>query len=234
MIGVFGGTFDPIHFGHLRPALDVLQGLPLREIRFIPLRSAPHRAQPVATAAQRLAMVRLAVEDQPGLEVDERELARAGRSYTYDTLVSLRAELGPDLPICLLIGLDAFAELPTWYRWEEIAALAHLVVMRRPGAGEPGDPALRGWMGPRLVSRPQDLARSPGGRVHLQDVTQLDICATAIRSQIAQGLSPRFLLPEGVLALIEREGLYRSPEIPDPEEPVGCGEARTAPENRPR
>jgi nicotinate-nucleotide adenylyltransferase len=218
MIGVFGGTFDPIHFGHLRPALEVLQSLPLREIRFIPLRAAPHRAQPVAAAVQRLAMVRLAVAGQRGFVVDERELARAGRSYTYDTLVSLRAELGPDLPICLLIGLDAFAELPTWYRWEEVASMAHFVVMRRPGAGEPGAPVLRSWMEPRLVAHSRDLARFPGGLVYLQDVTQLDICATAIRSQIAQGLSPRFLLPESVLALIEREGLYRATQTLDTEE----------------
>jgi nicotinate-nucleotide adenylyltransferase len=209
MIGVFGGTFDPIHFGHLRPALDVLQGLPLQEIRFVPLSAAVHRAQPVATTAQRLAMVRAAVRGQQGFVVDERELGRSGGSYTYDTLVSLRAELGPDLPICLLTGLDAFGELPTWHRWEDISRMSHLVVMRRPGAGEPDDSELRGWMEPRLASRPEDLARSPGGLVHLQDVTQLDICATAIRSQIAGGLSPRFLLPDSVLTLIDQEGLYR-------------------------
>jgi len=209
MIGVFGGTFDPIHFGHLRPVLDVLQGLPMREIRFVPLRTAVHRAQPVAAAQQRLAMVRAAIDGQKGFVVDERELGRADGSYSYHTLVSLRGELGFDLPICLLTGLDAFYELSTWYRWQDIAEMAHLVVMRRPGAGKPKESALGRWMEPRMASRPQDLVQAPGGLVLLQDVTQLDISATAIRCLIARGLSPRFLLPEKVLALIEQEGLYR-------------------------
>lgn len=210
MISVFGGTFDPIHFGHLRPALDILQDLPLDEIRFVPLNTAVHRTQPVATARQRLAMVQAAVADQPGFVVDARELRRTGGSYSYDTLASLRLELGLRLPICLLTGLDAFAELPTWHLWEEIAGMAHLVVMRRPGADEATDPKLRRWMKPRLSADPAELARNPGGLILLRDVTQLDISATAIRSQIAQCLSPRFLLPASVLAFIEREGLYRS------------------------
>lgn len=220
MIGVLGGTFDPIHFGHLRPALDVLQALPLKEIRFVPLRVAVHRTQPVATAAQRLAMVRAAVAGQRGFVADARELHREGGSYTYDTLASLRAEVGPKLPICLLTGLDAFGDLPTWYRWKEIADLAHLVVMRRPRSGTPDNPQLRHWMEPRLTSRRDDLGRAPGGLVFLQDVTQLDISSTAIRSRIARGLSPRFLLPESVLAIIDRDGLYRA-DAPDSEE-IAC------------
>lgn len=210
MIGVFGGTFDPIHFGHLRSALEILQDLSLRELRFVPLRTAVHRTQPAATCAQRLAMVRDAVVDQPGFVVDEREFKRAGGSYSYDTLVSLRAEVGPEIPICLLTGLDAFGEFMTWHRSEDILDLAHLVVMRRPEAGEPVDPDLRRWMEPRLASVPEELARRRGGRVLFRDVTQLDVSATAIRSLVARGLSPRFLLPEKVLALIEREGLYRA------------------------
>jgi len=209
MIGIFGGTFDPIHFGHLRPALEMLQDLPLQAIRFVPLRTAVHRTQPVATAAQRLAMVRTAVEGQQGFFADPRELRRTGSSYSYDTLVSLRAELGPRLPICLLTGLDAFAELPTWYRWKDITGVAHLVVMRRPGADAVTDPELRRWMEPCLATDPVALARIPGGLILFRDVTQLDISATAIRSQLAQGLSPRFLLPADVLAFIEQEGLYR-------------------------
>lgn len=209
MIGILGGTFDPIHFGHLRPALELLQDLPLQEVRFVPLRTAVHRTQPVATAAQRLAMVQAAVKNQPGFIADDRELRRTGNSYSYDTLASLRAELGARLPICLLTGLDAFAELPTWYRWRDIADLAHWVVMRRPGVDMVTDPALRHWMEPRLAKDPAVLTRTPGGWVLFRDVTQLDISATAIRAQIALGLSPGFLIPEDVLAFIEREGLYR-------------------------
>lgn len=209
MIGVFGGTFDPIHFGHLRPALDILQDLSLREIRFIPLNTPVHRSQPVATGAQRLAMVRAAVQGQSGFLVDERELERSGESYSYDTLTSLRAEIGPDEPLCLLTGLDAFGELFTWYRWKEIAGMAHLVVMRRPFAREPTAPELLGWMESRLATASQELARAPGGLVIFREVVQLDISASAIRSLVVRGLSPRFLLPEPVLTLIEREGLYR-------------------------
>jgi nicotinate-nucleotide adenylyltransferase len=209
MIGVFGGTFDPIHFGHLRPALEVLQALGLREIRFVPLRQAVHRPQPLAAAPQRLAMVRAAVEGQPGFVVDERELGRKGASYSFETLTSLRAELGRDLPICLLTGLDAFRDFPRWHRPEEILDLAHLVVMRRPGGGEIGDPLLRRWMETRLVSEASELARSPGGLILFQQVTQLAISATAIRSLVLGGLSPRFLLPDAALGIIEREALYR-------------------------
>jgi len=209
MIGIFGGTFDPIHFGHLRSALEMLQDLLLQEIRFIPIRTAVHRTQPVATAAQRLAMMQAAVEGQPGFIVDPRELQRTGSSYSYDTLVSLRVEFGLRLPICLLMGLDAFVELPTWHRWEDIAGMAHLVAMRRPGADEVTDPELRRWIEPRLATNPAALAQIPGGLILFRDVTQLDISATAIRSQVVQGLSPRFLLPASVLAFIEREGLYR-------------------------
>ena len=209
MIGVFGGTFDPIHFGHLRSALEMLQDLALQEVRFVPLRTAVHRIQPTATAAQRLAMVRAALVDQPGLVADDREFRRTGNSYSYDTLASLRKELGPQRPICLLIGLDAFAELPTWYRWQDIADLAHWVVMGRPGAGTVTDSELRHWMTLRLATDPAILARKPGGSILFRDVTQLDISASAIRARLAVGLSPRFLLPDGVLAIIERERLYR-------------------------
>jgi len=209
MIGVFGGTFDPIHFGHLRPALDILQDLSLQEIRFVPLRVAVHRTQPEATAAQRLAMLRRAVAGQPGFVVDERELARGGGSYSYDTLASLRDELGPGLPICLLTGLDAFRDFLSWYRPEGILELAHLVVMRRPGVAAPLDGPLMRWLEPRLAAGREDLARVPSGRVLLREVTQLDISASAVRALIARGHSPRYLLPDQVLALIERQGLYR-------------------------
>ncbi len=116
MIGILGGTFDPIHFGHLRPALDCLQGLGLAEVRFIPLNVAVHRPQPLAAPAMRLAMLEAAVRGQPGFVVDTRELERPGGSFSYDTLVSVRAEVGAEIPLCLLVGGDAFAGFLSWHR----------------------------------------------------------------------------------------------------------------------
>lgn len=208
MIGILGGTFDPIHHGHLRPALDVLQALGLDEVRLVPLRLAVHRAQPVATAGQRLAMVRAAVAGEPGLAVDSREIDRAGCSYSYDTLASIRAEVGPDRALCFLTGADAFRAFLTWHRPLDILELAHLVVMERPGAGEIADPGLRRLVGERRAHRREELAAVPAGRILCQPVTALDISATVIRGLLAQGLSPRYLLPDAVLALIRREGLY--------------------------
>lgn len=209
MIGIFGGTFDPIHYGHLRPALEVKEALGLTEVRFIPLGVAPHRSTPHASPAQRLALVAAAIRDQAGFVLDDRELHRQGPSYSYDTLRSLRSELGPQRPLCLLLGADAFAELPSWHRPEGILELAHLVVMARPGAQPPGDLCLQRWIGERATSRPALLKARSGGQIYFQGVTQLAIAATAIRSAIAAGQSPRYLLPDPVLALIEQERLYR-------------------------
>ena len=166
MIGVLGGTFDPIHFGHLRPALDCLQALGLDEVRFVPLKVAVHRPQPMAAAGVRLAMVQAAVAGVSGLVADGRELDRAGPSYSYDTLASLRQELGPRVPICLLVGADAFNGFLTWHRPAEILDLAHLVVMQRPDAPEPSDQVLRRWLSDLGCAGPQELRRRPA-RAHL-------------------------------------------------------------------
>jgi len=208
MIGILGGTFDPIHYGHLRPALDTLQALGLNEMRFVPLNRAVHRAQPRATGTQRLAMVQAAIAGEPALVADGRELARPGGSYTYDTLVSLRAELGEAVPICLLIGGDAFGDFLTWHRPLDILGLAHLVVMDRPGASGPSDHELRRLVRERLGRDAAALASWPAGRIWFQPVTQLDISATRIRLLVQQRLSARFLLPDAVLRIIEQEGLY--------------------------
>lgn len=215
MIGVLGGTFDPIHYGHLRPALDCLQALGLEQVRLVPLGVAVHRPQPAAPPRLRLAMLEAAIAGQPGLAADPRELDRAGGSYSYDTLASLRAELGPRRPLCLLMGSDAFAGFLDWHRPLEILGLAHLVVMARPAA-LPDGTSVRGLApGPRALlegrgcERPADLAAAPGGRILRQPVTALDISSTRIRGLIRQGLSPRYLLPDPVLDLIEGSGLYR-------------------------
>lgn len=209
MIGIFGGTFDPIHVGHLRPALDCLQLLGLTEVRFIPLNVAVHRAPPEAAPEQRLAMLEAAIADQPGFVADARELARPGASYSYETLLSLRAELGPARPLCLLIGADAFAGFPRWHRPLDILGLAHLVVMQRPGHVAVPDPATRALYQERGCDAPAELAGAPGGRILFQSVTQMDVSSSLVRQLIAAGHSPRYLLPESVIAIVERERLYR-------------------------
>lgn len=209
LIGVLGGTFDPIHFGHLRPALEILQALELDEIRFVPCRIPAHRATPSITAEQRLALVRLATAGQPGFVADDRELRRSGPSYMVDTLTSLRAEVG-DAPLCLILGTDAFRELPSWRRWRELSELAHIVVMQRPGnVAQPFPPLLDAFMTPRVVHDALALRQQSVGGILLQPVTQLDISATRIRALLACGQSPRYLLPEAVLAYIHDRGLYR-------------------------
>ena len=207
MTGIFGGTFDPIHFGHLRTALDVMQGVGLDELRFIPLYWPVHRAAPVATARQRLRMVKAALTGQTGFRVDERELQRQGESYTVDTLVSLRAELG-DSAICLLVGGDAFCQFLSWHRPREILDLAHLIVMQRPGHGALTDSALLELLAERQTSDKQLLRTRPAGHIHFQPVTQLEISATQIRDLIALGQSPRYLLPDAVLHIIQDQNLY--------------------------
>ncbi len=207
MIGILGGTFDPIHHGHLRIALDAAETLGLSEIRLIPLGQAVHRAQPEASAEQRLTMLRLAIEGHPRFRIDEREIRRGGASYMIDTLASLRAEL-PDTPLCLLLGADAFRGFLQWRDPEGIMALANLAVLLRPGEDIRQDPALGAFGMPRMCPA-EHLARQPAGAIAEIPVTQLDISSSDIRQRIRQGRDPAWLLPSGVLDYIRRQGLYR-------------------------
>lgn len=209
-IGVFGGTFDPIHYGHLRTALELLETLELAEMRFIPCRIPAHRGLPQVTAEQRLTLVRLALDGQPGFIADDRELRREGPSYMADTLASLREDFGPDKPLCLIVGTDAFRELHTWHRWRELTDWAHIVVMQRPGVLQPLPPALENFITPRVIYDALALRRKPAGSVLFQPVTQLNISATQIRALLAHGQSPRYLLPEATLAYIHNRALYRA------------------------
>ncbi len=213
MIGIYGGTFDPVHFGHLRAALEVYQGLGLREMRLLPCYQPPHRAPPMADARARLTMLRSAVgTDTRGLVVDNREMRREGVSYMVDTLASLRAELS-DEPLCLVLGADAFLQLHRWHRWEEIIAQAHLVVTHRPGwtlaADAPNlDPALVRLWRDCHADDVAELAALPAGRILQFTITPLDISATCIRTMVTKGESPRFLVPDVVWNLIRLQGLY--------------------------
>ncbi len=205
-IGLLGGTFDPIHFGHLRPALELLDALPLAHIRFIPSRQPPHRHTPSATPEQRRQMVALAIAHEPRFVLDDRELQRPGPSYAVDTLRNFRREYAQ--PLCLIVGADAFAHFNSWRDWQDILELAHLVVMTRPGASL--DTAhLSTELSDLLTQRRRQLPDFSGvGGIFCQQVTALPISATAIRESLQQGRSPRYLLPDAVLNYLLNQQLY--------------------------
>lgn len=207
MIGIFGGTFDPVHYGHLRPLLEVREALQLEEVRLIPCYIPPHRGTPGAAPEQRLAMLRLALDEIPGFVIDERELRRGGPSYMVDTLQSLRGDLG-EVPVCLILGMDAFVKLDSWHEWQRLIGLAHIVVMQRPGSAAPAGAVAR-LAAECRVKRCDELRQRAAGGIWFQDVTQLNIAATAIRARLAQGRDIRFLVPEAVRHYIEVNGLYK-------------------------
>jgi nicotinate-nucleotide adenylyltransferase len=212
-IALLGGTFDPVHYGHLRFADDVRRALGLSEVRLVPAGDPPHRAGPTASAADRLAMLRLAVGEFPCLVVDERELHRTGKSYTVLTLEELRRE-HPQAPLLLLLGADAFQGLPSWHRWRDLLGLAHLVVVERPGvsleAGMPA-PLLPIWR-ERLTNDPADLVSRPAGSIYVQAIAPHAVAATAIRDGLKTGIAANQkwggLLPPAVLAYIRLHHLY--------------------------
>jgi nicotinate-nucleotide adenylyltransferase len=212
-IALLGGTFDPVHYGHLRFADDVRRALRLPEVRLVPVGDPPHRGGPRALAADRLAMLRLAVAEFPGLVVDDREIERVGKSYTVLTLEELRQE-DARRPLLLLVGADAFRGLPQWHRWRDIFALAHVVVAARPGVvlSDNLPQMLAAEWNARLVTDPALLFSSPAGAIYEQAITPQPISATAIRAQLAQGANGAKavsgLLPHTVLAYIDQHHLY--------------------------
>jgi nicotinate-nucleotide adenylyltransferase len=206
-IGLFGGTFDPVHYGHLRAALEAKEMLNLGDFRLIPAGTPPHRAQPVASAADRLAMLRLAVAGHAGISVDDRETRRTGNSYMVDTLREIRHESG-EAPLMLLIGQDAANALDTWHEWKTIFSLAHLIIMRRPESRVSWSGELLESVESRLVEHPECLGEKPAGYVLPLEITQLAISSTDIRSRLYAGQSPGFLLPDRVVDYITQNRLY--------------------------
>lgn len=206
-IGIFGGTFDPIHYGHLRTAFELIQAARLSEVLFMPAGNPPHREITVASSELRLQMVKAAIAGQPGFNVDDREVRRIGPSYSVDTLAELRAEM-PDRSICLIVGMDAFLGLPKWHQWQDILKLAHLIVAHRPGWRAP----TMGPLGELLVDggtgRVDDLHENKAGKIFIHAVTQLEISSTEVRKLIALGRDPRYLMPDAVRDIIQQSGCY--------------------------
>jgi nicotinate-nucleotide adenylyltransferase len=206
-IGLFGGTFDPLHYGHLRTAFELWQVLRLAEVRFMPTGSPPHREEPLAPAQLRLDMVTAAVADQPAFVVDDREVRRAGVSYSIDTLTELRAE-NPERSLCLILGMDAFLGLPNWHRWRDLLDLTHVIVAHRPGWRAPTMGPLGEVMVDRGTGSVRDLHEQLGGRIYVHAVTQLEISSTDLRQLIAQGRDPRYIVPEEVRRIIRETRCY--------------------------
>lgn len=205
---IYGGTFDPVHHGHLRLALEISDRLGVGRVSLVPSHIPPHRGQTGASSDQRLELLRLAVANEPRLQIDSRELMREGASYSADTLRQLRGELGPDCPLVMVVGTDAFAAFDRWRGWQQIPDLAHVVVVRRPGpALDPSSAAAR-LLAARAVAGPEALRQAPCGHFLQLDPPVLDISATGIRERIGDGRSPRYLTPDSVWAEIRRQGLY--------------------------
>jgi len=210
-IGIFGGTFDPIHYGHLRTAFEMLQALRFDEVRFMPCGNPPHRDEPVADADLRLQMVKTAIDAQAGFVVDDRELLRDGPSYSVDTLTALRQEF-PKQSLALIIGMDAFLGLPKWYHWREILQMSHIVVAHRPGWRAPDIGPLGELLADRGTHRIDNLHQTISGHIYIHDVTQLEIASSDIRELVGLGRDPRFLMPDGVRDLIAQSGCYAAGE----------------------
>lgn len=211
-IGIMGGTFDPVHYGHLRTAIEFRDRLDLTELRFIPCHRPPHRGAPGASSNDRVAMLRLALSGRSRMLVDEQELLRDGPSYTVDTLSTLRGQFGQQVPLLLLLGTDVFNRLDSWHEWQQLVELAHLVVAERPGPGNQPSSAVTGLLEQREAVSVTELQQRPAGLILRCRFTALDISASVIRTAHQAGRSLRFLLPDKVIDYIEKTGLYVDPQ----------------------
>ncbi len=212
-VGILGGTFDPVHYGHLRMAEELAEALDLEQVRFIPAGSPPHRGSPRAAGRHRLEMVRRAVAGNPRFVLDDREIHRDGPSYSVNTLTELRRELPAGTPLVLFMGSDAFLGLASWHEWRRLFDLAHIAVAHRPGFSpalwEDALPdALRRQLERCRSEEAGELAEAPAGRVLLHAITQLDISASQIRDRRLRGKSLRYLLPDDLIDYIHENHLY--------------------------
>lgn len=210
-IGLLGGTFNPIHYGHLRMAQELADALDFSEVRFIPSANPPHRTAPDVSAQHRAAMAQLAIADNPLFKLDTRELARTGASYMIDTLISLRDELGKYAVLCLIMGSDAFVKLDTWHHWQKLLDYCHIILVQRPNFA-PDQPRLSAELTALLhdhyTENVDDLTEKTNGYIHMQKITPLEISATKIRESLKAGHSVRYLMPDNVIAYIATHKLY--------------------------
>lgn len=210
LVLMYGGTFDPVHHGHLRSALELTQVLPVTRVHLIPCQLPPHRDQPGASGAQRLAMLQLAITNEPLLVADDRELQRKGPSWSVDTLLSLREEYGSLQPLAMVLGWDAFLGLPQWSRRKRLLELAHLIVVARPGQMHEASPELLQLLQQHELKPGEQLNATPAGRIlRLSLPSAMQVSATYIRRLLGQQASARYLLPDTVIEFIRTNQLYQ-------------------------
>ncbi len=211
-LGLFGGTFDPVHFGHLRLATELAEAFRLERVVFIPAGLPYHRGRTAhASSEERLTMLKLAIARDARFDVDDRELRREGATYSHDTLAEIRAERGPDAPLVFLLGSDAFAKIDTWHRWTELFDLAHFAVAIRGDDTEwatkgPGAFPREVW--PRITLNLREMLSAPSGKVMTFAMTPLAISSTALRELAAQGASIRYLTPDPVVEFVRSHRIY--------------------------
>jgi nicotinate-nucleotide adenylyltransferase len=206
-IGLLGGTFDPIHKGHVHLAQSVRKMMHLAEIHFLPAARPLLRASPRASEAARVHMVQLVVDTQPYFCLDEREIRRGGNSYMIDTLREIRVEF-PDTPLCLIIGVDQFSQFDQWKAWQDIPSVSHIVVTTREGFDCKLNPVIKDFLFVHKTDKVEDLQGEVAGKIFMLSLDTLPISSTQIREGITKGEDVSALLPESVAAFIEREGLY--------------------------
>lgn len=209
MIGLYGGTFNPIHFGHLRMAEELVDACQLSEVRFIPSSTPPHKPQPTATPEQRAQMIALAIGDHPKFRLDPQEIQRNGVSYTIDTLSSIRASQGSQTPIAFIMGMDAFAEIEHWHEWQHYLDYAHILVSTRPETYiDQLSTAVKALLSTHLVTDSDALHHQAHGLIYLHQMTPLAISSSQIRRLTNSSQSQRYLLPDTVIEYIHQQGLY--------------------------
>ncbi|EMI5492511.1 nicotinate-nucleotide adenylyltransferase [Providencia stuartii] len=208
---LFGGTFDPIHYGHLRPVEALAKQVGLEKVILLPNHVPPHRPQPEASPTQRLEMVRLAIQDNPLFTIDTRELERNSPSYTIETLTTLRKEMGSEQPLAFIIGQDSLLSINTWHGWEQLLNNCHLLVCSRPGyATNFSDPQMQAWLAEHKTDDPNQLSHTPSGYIFLGDTPLVDISATEIRKNLNSGQLNSNLIPPAVMSYIQQQQLYHS------------------------
>ncbi|MEO1957747.1 MAG: nicotinate-nucleotide adenylyltransferase [Methylophilaceae bacterium] len=211
LVGIFGGTFNPIHFGHLRIAQELADALALDEVKFVPSANPPHKDNVIVSAERRSAMVKMTIADNPLFSVDELELNRGGASYTIDTLISLRESLGKDSSLCLMMGSDAFIQLNTWNRWQELLDYAHILLVQRPSAKpqEALPSEVKALLRDHYTDQHADLNNENSGAIIMQQIAAQDVSSTHIRHLLQHGESVRYLMPDVVVKYINQHQLYQ-------------------------